>query len=187
MKTIDFKGKPYVTVSERVKAVRREFGKSVSIVTEITHLTDEYVIIKASLINSDGFIISTGYAKEQKGDSFINKGSHIENCETSAVGRCLAFAGYGIDAEIASVDEVMTADINHPAENGQLDLIESLLQSSTLDLRASERILNEMDKLSYSRANDCIEYLKNNQKDHIASGGNYDQSDINKKLDQMGI
>jgi len=46
--------------------------------------------------------------------SYINKTSHIENCETSAVGRALGFLGIGIDTSIASADEVINAVNNQP-------------------------------------------------------------------------
>jgi predicted Zn-dependent peptidase len=39
----------------------------------------------------------------------INQTSHIENAETSAVGRALAFLGYGIETSIASAEEVSQA------------------------------------------------------------------------------
>jgi ribose 1,5-bisphosphokinase PhnN len=48
-------------------------------------------------------------AHEVKGSSHINNGSHIENAETSSVGRALGFLGIGIDTSIASADEVQNA------------------------------------------------------------------------------
>jgi hypothetical protein len=41
--------------------------------------------------------------------SLVNKTSYIENCETSAWGRALGNLGIGIDASIASAEEVITA------------------------------------------------------------------------------
>jgi len=43
-----------------------------------------------------------------RGSTTINKTSAMENCETSAVGRALAFAGFG-GSEIASANEVEAA------------------------------------------------------------------------------
>jgi hypothetical protein len=37
--------------------------------------------------------IATGYAEEVRGAGNVNRTSHVENCETSAVGRALANAG----------------------------------------------------------------------------------------------
>ena len=39
----------------------------------------------------------------------INKTSYVENCETSAFGRCLAALGIGIETSIASANEVQMA------------------------------------------------------------------------------
>ena len=48
-------------------------------------------------------------ANENKNASSINRTSYIENCETSAVGRALAMCGIGINASIASYEEVNSA------------------------------------------------------------------------------
>ena len=170
---------PYVTVSERVKALRNKHGFDLSIKTDIHTLNEEFVIFKASLFNGET-LISTGFAKESKSDGFINKGSHIENCETSAVGRCLAFAGFGIDAEIASADEVLNADKNLMISDNQKQIIENMLHDSSLDEVIKDRIEKEMFEMSYSRANDCIEYLGNNLKEPE----NLSQKAIQKKLDE---
>jgi hypothetical protein len=52
--------------------------------------------------------IATGYAEEVRGAGNVNKTSHVENCETSAIGRALANAGYaGADpAKRASREEM---------------------------------------------------------------------------------
>ena len=46
---------------------------------------------------------------EKEGSSYINKTSHIENCETSAVGRALAMLGFEIKKSVASKEEVENA------------------------------------------------------------------------------
>jgi len=56
---------------------------------------NEWVVFKA-VITWDGHTF-TGFAHEKHGDGFVNKGSHVENCETSAIGRALANAGYSGD------------------------------------------------------------------------------------------
>jgi hypothetical protein len=38
-------------------------------------------------------LISTGYAEEVRGSGNVNRTSHVENCETSAIGRALANCG----------------------------------------------------------------------------------------------
>ena len=107
LKTVDIKGKQYIMVNERVKAFR-QICPDGQITTDIITLDDEAVVIKAT-ITVDGKVLSTGYAREEKNASYINKSSYVENCETSAVGRALAFLGIGIDDSMASADEVANA------------------------------------------------------------------------------
>jgi len=41
----------------------------------------------------DGLALATGWAYEIEGEGYINETSHVENCETSAIGRALANIG----------------------------------------------------------------------------------------------
>jgi uncharacterized lipoprotein NlpE involved in copper resistance len=54
-------------------------------------------------------LLGTGHAYEKESSSFINKTSYIENCETSAVGRALGMAGFGIDTSVCSAEELTNA------------------------------------------------------------------------------
>lgn len=101
----------YAKVSERVKAYRKVYPTG-SIETEIESITEEEVRIKAIVTDENDKIIATGRATEEKkakGKMTINLTDMIENCETSAVGRALGFAGFGIDQEIASGEDMMKA------------------------------------------------------------------------------
>ena len=122
LKTINIKGRPYVTVNERIKAFRGEFSdninyeKSLSLETEIVELNEKFVVLRALIKNSAGRIIATGLAREVNGDTYINKTSYVENAETSAWGRALGNLGIGIDASIASAEEVINAINNQEPE-----------------------------------------------------------------------
>jgi len=108
MKTIDIKGKKYVTVNERLIYFRENFD-GYRLVSEIYELTEDRVVMCASIINPEGSIVATGHAYEDKDSTFINKTSFIENAETSAWGRALANYGIGVQESVASADEVVTA------------------------------------------------------------------------------
>ena len=109
-KTTNIRGKQYVEVNERIKFFRQEEQyKGWSISTRIEHMNEEEIVMCTSILDASGNIVATGHAHEVKGSSNINKTSHIENCETSAVGRALAMLGIGIDTSIASANEVETA------------------------------------------------------------------------------
>jgi hypothetical protein len=62
----------------------------------ITHMVSvpgaDICVIRAELWLGD-MCIATGYAEEVRGAGNVNRTSHVENCETSAVGRALANAG----------------------------------------------------------------------------------------------
>lgn len=101
----------YAKVSERVKAYRKVYPTG-TIETEIENITEEEVRIKAVVTDENNKIIATGRATEEKkakGKMTINLTDMIENCETSAVGRALGFAGFGIDQEIASGEDMLKA------------------------------------------------------------------------------
>ena len=109
---VQIHGKEYKTVAERINDLNEATKGDYSLNTEILSIDESietYVVIKASL--KIGENVYTGHAYEVFGSSNINKTSHVENCETSAVGRALAFAGYG-GSEIASADEVANAISN---------------------------------------------------------------------------
>lgn len=108
MKTINIKGKEYVMVNERIKEFRANY-KGYSLESEILTLNAEEVVIKAIVKDENGRVVATGLAQENKNASMINKTSYVENCETSAWGRALGNLGIGIDASIASAEEMVNA------------------------------------------------------------------------------
>ena len=62
------------------------------VITDLVHYLSDIAVFKAELW-LDGEIIATGWAEEIRGQGSVNKTSHLENCETGAVGRALANAG----------------------------------------------------------------------------------------------
>jgi len=104
-------GKDYHSVARRVGLFReREQYKGWSILTKIINdMTDENIITMKAIVKDDqGRTRAVGHAKEIKGDKGINSTSHIENCETSAIGRVLACLGLG-GTEFASAEEIAAA------------------------------------------------------------------------------
>jgi len=111
MKTVDIKGKPYIEVNERLKHFRRVF-QGYRLTSYIHTLDDKVCVIQANISDPAGNIVATGIAREVNGSTFINKTSFVENCETSAWGRALGNFGIGIDAAVASAEEVQNAIAN---------------------------------------------------------------------------
>lgn len=113
LQKVDIKGKAYVQVAERIKAFRTLWPNG-SIVTEIIEhrpINDGVMslMIRATASDEHGNILSTGTAWERSDSSYINKSSYVENCETSAVGRALGFIALGVDAGMASAEELANA------------------------------------------------------------------------------
>lgn len=112
IRTTNIKGKEYAEVNQRIKAFRMLYPTGF-IYTEIERLADGMCVFcaRAGYFTDDNkeVVIGMGHAYEKEGSSNINRTSYIENCETSAVGRALGMAGFGIDTSVASYEEVATA------------------------------------------------------------------------------
>ena len=120
IRTTDIKGKDYAEVNQRIKAFRIIYPQG-SIPTEIVSIENGIVIMKASVYTDDGRLLATGTAYEKEDSTFINKTSYIENCETSAIGRALGIAGFGIDVSVASAEEVQNAIQNQTITQEEAD------------------------------------------------------------------
>ena len=106
---VEIHGKVYLTVARRIDDFRKsENFKGWSIETSLVSAEESMVVMKALIRDANNRIVATGYAEENRSLGKINKTSALENAETSAVGRALAFLGLG-GTEIASADEVATA------------------------------------------------------------------------------
>tara|TARA_R110000803_G_scaffold845_6_gene2947 strand:- start:1047 stop:1655 length:609 start_codon:yes stop_codon:yes gene_type:complete len=106
---IDIRGKSYRTVAFRVNEFRttKDYD-GWCINTDIIQQSEVECTMKCIVTDQNGAIRGTGIANEVKGAGNINKTSHIENCETSAIGRALASIGLAGE-EYASADELVTA------------------------------------------------------------------------------
>lgn len=112
IRTIDLKGKDYAMVPERVTAFRKLYPDGF-INTEIISNDGTTVLMQARVGYYDNgcpITLGTGFAQEVRGKGMVNGTSHIENCETSAVGRALGFLGLGINGGgICSAEELVNA------------------------------------------------------------------------------
>lgn len=104
---VDIRGRAYLTVARRINDFREQHS-DYGIHTEILSIDESAVVCRAVITDKEGRQLSSGIAEEKRNSSNINKTSAVENCETSAVGRALAFFGMA-GTEIASADEVANA------------------------------------------------------------------------------
>lgn len=118
MKTINIKGKEYITVNERLIYFRtRDEFKGYGIKEDIVSIDDAEGIFKVTIYDSNGEPIVSAHAQEYRDSSYINKTSFVENGFTSALGRALGYLGIGIDTSIASANEVQNAVTNQKSDD----------------------------------------------------------------------
>ena len=154
IKTTDIKGKEYAEVNQRIKAFRMVYPQGM-IETQMLSCENGVCVFKANVYEPTGVLLGTGHAYEKENSTFINKTSYIENCETSAVGRALGMAGFGIDVSVASAEEVANAIQNQEVTQEEAD-------SYTLTFgKHKGKTLKEV----YEETPDYIEWMINNTND----------------------
>jgi hypothetical protein len=144
--TTNIKGKEYAEVNQRIKAFRMVYPEGY-INTAVTRLQDGMCVVHAecgyTVIDASGMpheiTLGSGIAYEMESSSFINKTSYIENCETSAVGRALGMAGFGIDTSVCSAEELSNAQLqqeaNEPIKKNQVKMITDLANKVGSDIK----------------------------------------------------
>jgi len=143
-------GNEYAMVKDRLKAFK-ELPERTTVNTDIVSHQNGQVVFKASLF-IDGNLIATGHALEDKNSSRLNDVSYLEVCETSALGRALANAGFLIDGSVASAEEVERArqiqsEIDEDIGKYANELREAIGES---DEEAVYEISKEIDKKTHS-------------------------------------
>ena len=97
----------YEPVSARLERWRQQTIDRTAepvVITEMVHRGDGWCVFKAELWEvyyernenppEYRLLLATGWAEEHVTERGVNSTSHVENCETSAVGRALANAGF---------------------------------------------------------------------------------------------
>lgn len=167
--TTDIKGKDYAEVNQRVKAFRMVYPTGF-IKTNLIGNQDGVCIFEAKVgyYNDavyenkqfkEEIVLATGTAYEKENSTFINKTSYIENCETSAVGRALGMAGFGIDTSIASAEEVQNAieNQNKKIEKEQITKIRKLIPEENMDAMLKYYKIDKIEDMLFNDAVALIE------------------------------
>lgn len=110
---VNIKGKIYSTVGLRLFKLREVFGTRVSIKTSVLENNEDKVFVKAEIFfnyENGQIMISDGYAEKKRNLNMITKNSAVEFCQTTALGRSLAFLGLSGSNEIASAEEIFASE-----------------------------------------------------------------------------
>tara|TARA_R100000951_G_C2610703_1_gene171145 strand:- start:173 stop:814 length:642 start_codon:yes stop_codon:yes gene_type:complete len=191
-------GADYAMVVTRIHSFVQQHANG-QILTEIVKDEDGVVVFKAHAV-IDGIIRGTGHAMEREGSNNINKTSHYECAETSAIGRCLAMIGYMPSGAIASYEEVENAklqqskikeheltltsaslyisqalqsSINSEDEEGILEVLEDFKGNTPLKTAVWKTLSAEQAEFMTERAKVLAEEKKAKSEDKLA---------LNKKL-----
>ena len=105
----------YETVEERLVKFWKEHPDG-RIETALVESTLQRFIIKAAIYRTevDAQAWTTGFAEETVSTRGVNSTSALENCETSAIGRALANAGYASKGKRPSREEMSKVKANEP-------------------------------------------------------------------------
>jgi hypothetical protein len=117
----------YETVEVRLEKFIKDYA-DFRIATELEVCDRDRYVVKAYLykVATDTVAWTTGYAEEKVTDRGVNSTSALENCETSAIGRALANAGYAAKGKRPSREEmskVVTPRVIKPAVQ---DLVQAI-------------------------------------------------------------
>lgn len=138
--TMDIKGKEYCPVNERIIAFKKVYPEG-RILTEIIREDDESILMKASIFDEDK-MLSTGHASETK-KSGVNSISMLENCETSAVGRALGMAGFGIKTGIATEQDMQKVE-EFNLKNKKIEIFDKIYISESDAIKIIKTSVNDL-------------------------------------------
>ena len=117
----------YETVEVRLEKFIKDYPDS-RIATELEVCDKDRYIVKAYIykVAADTVAWTTGYAEEKVTDRGVNSTSALENCETSAIGRALANAGYAAKGKRPSREEMSKVVAQKPVKPPIQDLIQAI-------------------------------------------------------------
>ena len=177
LKTTPISGKNYVEVNERIKAFRMIYPEGF-IISEMTSEFGGVCVVRSEVgfysETGEKIVLGVGHAYEKEGSNFINKTSYVENCETSAVGRALGIAGFGIDTSVASAEEVANAIANQNSESPaderkatpkQIEFLAGKYTGENLEKLLKSLNIQKLEDITLTKASELISKIKSKKED----------------------
>ena len=117
----------YETVEVRLEKFIKDYA-DFRIATELEVCDKDRYVVKAYLykVATDTVAWTTGIAEEKVTDRGVNSTSALENCETSAIGRALANAGYAAKGKRPSREEMTKVVAQKPVKPAVQDLVQAI-------------------------------------------------------------
>jgi hypothetical protein len=114
----------YETVEVRLEKFIKDYP-DFRLATELEVCDKDRYVVKAYLYKAtaDSVAWTTGYAEEKVTDRGVNSTSALENCETSAIGRALANAGYAAKGKRPSQEEMKKVVAKKPEKPAVQDVV----------------------------------------------------------------
>lgn len=170
-------------IIEAVKPIIAKYGYYLVISDAIEHYDDRfYVKAVAALINENNEVIvrTSGYAREEE----VKKGMDAAQITGSASSYARKYALNGLFAIDDTKDADATNEHKDEVGNDKRLYLLTLLESTTYDEQAKEKLAVRIEAITTEESyNKALTNLQSNQiedKDRIAMGLNYNQSDIKK-------
>ena len=119
-KAIKLKGKDYVQVKDRVLYFNDTYPQGMIVTELLSDPVSDVVTVMATIypdVQNEPDRCYTGLSRSTYGDAGADENAALENAETSAVGRALAFMGIGVIDSVASMDEMRKAGVKDVQEN----------------------------------------------------------------------
>ena len=177
LKTTPIGERNYVEVNERIKAFRMIYPEGF-IISEMTSEFGGVCVFRSEVgfysETGEKIVLGVGHAYEKEGSNFINKTSYVENCETSAVGRALGMAGFGIDTSVASAEEVANAIANQNSESPaderkatpkQIEFLAGKYTGENLGKLLKSLNIQKLEDITLTKASELISKIKNKKED----------------------